>query len=125
MSGKQHVVELTHAVVGHEAVRRLVFRDPRWKDLIRFGPAHVWVPRGDGKFTAVPDHAVVGQYAEECMLEPADALSILDDIGLADGQRVADLFFGLSLSAEIGTAPSSGSSKSSSEPAGDTATSRT
>ena len=108
-----HTIKLEEKIVGHEAARELVFREPKWREFMSFGPCYRWVPRGDGNLTAVPDNEVVEKYAEACLVKPDDPL-MLAQLGLADAHKVVDLFLGFGLSAETTAAASRTSSSTSS-----------
>lgn len=118
-----HTIKLENNIVGHEATRELVFREPKWTDFMKLGPCYRWVPRGDGNMVAVPDNDVVERYAEMCLVKPNDPL-MLSQVGLADAHKVVDLFVGFGLAAEgVAAASRTSSSTSSNSSTGDPQTS--
>jgi hypothetical protein len=115
------IVTLDSPIVGHEVVRQLEFREPRWDDIMEIGEAYIWTPRGDGSdFSVVtPVFSNIKLYAERLIAKgdrPGDPL-VLAQLGVGDTRKVRDAIVDFFLRADPAVAGSTTSPKTSSSSA--------
>ena len=85
---------LKHPFVGHSAIRELVYREPRFADLMELGEWRTVSFTDEGKPFLVENHFVLKAYIERCLVEPRDFLTVEGELSFEDGAAVREWFVG-------------------------------